>query len=126
MHVTGIDHVNIAATPSLIEEVRRFYVDVLGLSEGYRPAFSSEGHWLYAAEQALVHLSVRTGRAEPAGNGPLDHVAFRVSDPAPLIERLDRAGIAYRRTEIAEMCMGQLFFQDPAGNGLEVNFISAG
>jgi len=124
MTIKGIDHFNVAASPGLIEEVRRFYVDVLGLKAGYRPAFSSQGYWLYAEQQALVHLSVRKDHGETGGNGPLDHVAFRVSDPAPLIDRLDRAGVAYRRREITEMSMGQLFFQDPAGNGLEVNFIS--
>jgi extradiol dioxygenase family protein len=45
-----------------------------------------------------------------------------VTDPDTLVKRLEKAGIGYSRSHIAELGLGQLFFQDPAGNGLEANF----
>jgi len=122
MNVVRIDHINIRVPNPLLDEVRRFYVDVLGLTEGERPSFSSRGYWLYAAGIPLVHLSERKQRGNSSGNGYLDHVAFHVTDPDTLIKRLEKAGIGYSQSHIAELGLGQLFFQDPAGNGLEANF----
>jgi len=53
-----IDHINIKAPPALLEEVRDFYCEVLGLQEGARPEFASKGYWLYSAAGPIVHLSV--------------------------------------------------------------------
>ena len=50
-----------------------FYERLLGLQAGPRPPFGVPGLWLYASGQAVLH--VLEGR--PAGNGPLDHVAFQ-------------------------------------------------
>ena len=36
--------------------------------------------------------------------------------------RLEAAGVSYRGTSLAELELEQLFFRDPAGNGIEVNF----
>ena len=122
MNVLRIDHINIAAPRHLLDDVRRFYVDVLGLTEGERPSFSSRGYWLYAADMPLVHLSESGQAVSSSGNGCLDHVAFHVADPDTLAERLEGAGIEYSRSRVAELGLGQFFFKDPAGNGLEANF----
>jgi hypothetical protein len=49
-------------------------------------------------------------------------VAFRASGLASMKNRLASAGVEYRSGFIAEFNMTQLFFKDPAGTGLEVNF----
>jgi hypothetical protein len=39
------------------------------------------------------------------------------------VSRLDDYGVEFRVSSIPELKMTQLFFKDPAGTGLEVNFI---
>jgi catechol 2,3-dioxygenase-like lactoylglutathione lyase family enzyme len=117
-----IDHINIRASRPLIERVRAFYCTVFGLEEGFRPAFSSGGHWLYAGDRPLVHLSI--GGESGAGGGPshLDHVAFQSADLEAFCETLEANGVPYRSNFIPEIDLSQVFLTDPAGTGLEVNF----
>ncbi len=67
MKVERLDHYTIRTTPTDLERVRAFYVDVLGLHAGPRPAFRFDGHWLYADDRhPIVHLAV----LDPEGGGP--------------------------------------------------------
>jgi catechol 2,3-dioxygenase-like lactoylglutathione lyase family enzyme len=117
-----IDHINIKAPPALLEEVRNFYCEVLGLEEGARPEFSSKGYWLYSAAGPIVHLSV-ADESPPAGaGGHLDHVAFRTSGLREFVTRLGDLGVDFHRAYVQELDLTQLFFSDPAGTGLEINF----
>lgn len=117
-----IDHINIAAPYRLLETVRDFYCVVLELEDGFRPRFPQRGFWLYSGDKALLHLSERKAAKTGNGVGYLDHVAFRSSGLQAMIERLDAHDVRFRRSYIAEFNMTQLFFKDPAGTGLEVNF----
>jgi catechol 2,3-dioxygenase-like lactoylglutathione lyase family enzyme len=117
-----IDHINIAAPFELLERVRDFYCAVLGLEDGFRPDFTFRGFWLYSGDKPLVHLSERSDRQAAHQPGHLDHVAFRSSGLGALKSQLASHGIDYRSGYIAEFNMTQLFFRDPAGTGLEVNF----
>jgi catechol 2,3-dioxygenase-like lactoylglutathione lyase family enzyme len=117
-----IDHINIRAPQALLEEVRDFYCAVLGLEEGFRPDFSGHGHWLYCADRPLVHLSLDTECTAGGGGGHLDHVAFQAAGLAEFLARLEAHGIRYRSSHVPELQLTQLFFSDPAGTGLEVNF----
>ena len=117
-----IDHINIRAPRELLTRVRDFYCAVLGLEEGFRPAFSSEGHWLYADDKPIVHLSLGAEEVLAAGRTCLDHVAFQAVGLDDFCARLDALGIKYRSGYIPELHMSQLFFHDPAGTGLEINF----
>jgi catechol 2,3-dioxygenase-like lactoylglutathione lyase family enzyme len=117
-----IDHINIRAPRELLAQIRDFYCAVLGLEEGFRPVFSSEGHWLYAADKPIVHLSLGAETVHEEGRSCLDHVAFQAAGLDDFRARLDALGIEYRSSYIPELHMSQLFFRDPAGTGLEVNF----
>jgi catechol 2,3-dioxygenase-like lactoylglutathione lyase family enzyme len=117
-----IDHINIRVPRELLPQVRDFYCAVLGLEEGFRPAFSSEGYWLYADDKAIVHLSLGAETVPVDARTCLDHVAFQAAGLEAFRARLDALGIAYRSSYIPELHMSQLFFSDPAGTGLEVNF----
>ncbi|HWU83277.1 MAG TPA: hypothetical protein VN063_07285, partial [Methylophilaceae bacterium] len=55
----------------------------------------------------------------------LDHVAFTCTDFAQTRARLERMGIAYGQREVAATGIRQLFFKDPAGNGIEFNFAAS-
>jgi len=121
-----IDHINIKAPEALLEQVRRFYCEVLGLRKGFRPAFSTAGYWLYAGEQPLVHLSVGPESSGAGCSGHLDHIAFQASGLRDVLQRLERLGVEYRSSYIDELDLTQLFLKDPAGTGLEVNFKGEG
>lgn len=117
-----IDHINIAAPMDLLDGVRDFYCGLFGLENGFRPAFSQRGYWLYSGDQAIVHLSESSNHQRLPGKGHLDHVAFQAREPDLVIERLAAAGVPFRANYIPEIRLTQLFFDDPAGTGLEVNF----
>jgi len=55
MTVKNLDHFNIRASGPLLEELREFYCDLIGLSEGFRPPFEEAGYWLYAGDLAILH-----------------------------------------------------------------------
>jgi len=116
-----IDHVNISAPGELLEKVRSFYCDVLGLEEGFRPNFSTGGFWLYSKDQAIIHLAENREREGNEKQGFFDHFALRVADLSPIISGLQKFGIDYHRVHLQEIGLSQLFFKDPSGTGVEVN-----
>lgn len=118
----NIDHINLRAPREMLAKLREFYCAVLGLEEGYRPAFASEGYWLYAADKPIVHLSLDEGATPADGRTCLDHVAFQAAGLETFQARLQALGIDHRANHIPELNMAQLFFSDPAGTRLEVNF----
>ena len=124
MAALGLDHYNIRAPSPLLEALRDFYVATLGLRVGPRPRFRTHGYWLYAGEQAVLHLSgTRTDEVREVGVTPtFDHVAFRCDDDAAMRATLDAAGIHFVVEDAPERSQRQIFFRDPAGNGIELNF----
>ena len=118
----NIDHINIAAPFPLLEAVRDFYCRVLNLENGFRPNFGHRGFWLYSGAAPLVHLSEKAVPGPGRERGYLDHVAFRSRGLDAMVARLETNGVDYRSAYIEEFNMTQLFFNDPAGNGIEVNF----
>lgn len=124
MRVSGLSHFNVRAPEGLLERVRDFYADVLGLSVGHRPGFRSKGFWLYAGAEPIVHL-LASGDADggdPHARSAFDHVAFSCEGLREFVERLERAGVEYEADEVASLGQVQLFLRDPAGVGLELNF----
>jgi catechol-2,3-dioxygenase len=124
MPVLGFSHYNLRAPRPLLETLRDFYVEVVGLATGHRPPFRSHGYWLYAGGQPVLHLS-EAGPAEqrtPGSTHTFDHVAFRCSDRLPTERRLTERGVAFERADVPATGQVQLFFSDPAGNGVELNF----
>ena len=124
MPVQGFNHYNLRASRALLDQLRDFYCEVVGLSLGERPAFRSFGYWLYAGGRDVLHLSecppdeVRLTHVETT----LDHVAFTCTDFAGTCARLERLGISFGQREVAATGIRQIFFNDPAGNGIEFNF----
>ena len=126
MAVLGFSHYNLRAPRPMLDRLRDFYVEVVGLQAGPRPPFLSFGYWLYAGGEPVLHLS-ESGAAEPARDAPggtttFDHAAFRCSDLAGTEARLAAAGIAFEHAEVPTTGIVQLFFSDPAGNGVELGF----
>ncbi|WP_342119836.1 diguanylate cyclase [Pseudoduganella sp. OTU4001] len=124
MPAVGFSHYNLRAPRALLDELRDFYRDVVGLEVGPRPPFRSFGYWLYAGPEAVLHLS-EAGPAEvrPAHSaGTFDHAAFRCTGHPSYERELARRGIVFRTAVVPETRVLQIFFQDPAGNGVELNF----
>ena len=125
MTARGIGHANFRAPAATIERLRRFYVDVVGLREGPRPVFrsGSRGHWLYAGERAIVHLTIAAvSEIAPRHQGCFNHLAFDCDDLESTRARLDAVGIEYETDVVDELHQVQLFLTDPAGIGVELTF----
>ena len=124
MPVLGFNHYNLRCDRALMEQLKEFYVDVVGLQLGSRPQLTSFGYWLYAGKKDVLHLSEAKPKEGRQTNIPttFDHVAFTATDYAGTVARLERLGVKYRLREISDASQRQIFFSDPAGNGIELNF----
>lgn len=124
MTIHGLAHVNIRAPAAMIERMRQFYVDVLGLAEGPRPPFRSRGYWLYAGDRGLMHLTIDPAMSgdAPATTGWLDHFAFAAVGLDATLARLDAANVPYEIDRVPSSGEAQVLFHDPAGIAIELNF----
>jgi len=122
MAISTLEHVNIR-TPDL-EATRRFFVEVIGLEEGPRPAFGFPGAWLYCGDTAVIHLIGDTSRPTREGSGTVDHVAFGATDFAGFVDRLERHGTPYEVRDVPGGEIRQVFVHDPNGVKVEINFRS--
>ena len=128
MTVLRIGHVNLRGPAGLIEELKNFYVDVIGLRAGPRPTFrsGSSGYWLYAGERDVIHLSVDPRRTTVAGapHAGFGHFALLCDRDGLAATRahLDSRGVEYTVDELEELQQTQLFLRDPAGTLVELTF----
>ena len=126
MSVVAFDHFNIRAPTPLLDTVRDFYVQVLDLSVGARPAVASRGYWLYLSGKPIVHLMewADAPDVDTFPRGYLDHVAFSCNDLSGMFEKLERLGIAYSKRSLNHQgsTITQLKMSDPTGNVIELNF----
>ena len=122
--VLGFNHYNLRASRTMMEKLKVFYRDIVGLQIGERPQLSSFGYWLYAGKKDVLHLSEANPEEKRKENvtTTFDHVAFTATDYSATISRLEKLGIQFRIREIADAGQKQIFFSDPAGNGIELNF----
>lgn len=129
MSTLGLNHINIRASMALLTELRDFYCSALDLVDGARPAMSSAGFWLYARgnPQALIHLSAcKPGETRLSHqHNTLDHVAFTCRDPDTMRAQLVALGLDFTVKTLTDPVILQIFFSDPAGNQLELNFPGA-
>jgi catechol-2,3-dioxygenase len=124
MATLGLNHINLRAQPELLDKMRAFYCEVVGLTVGARPAFKSTGYWLYAGEHAVLHLSqITADEAQPVSAlTTFSHVAFSCTDITAFEQRLIQLGLEYRLSQVPLTNQVQIFVKDPAGNGVELNF----
>ncbi|AFV00770.1 VOC family protein [Simiduia agarivorans] len=115
------NHFNLEVPADQLDKVKQFYQQVFGWREGDRPAFSRPGYWLYEGDLPILHLVQHRGGQTAAGNGALNHLAFRTSQLAAFRNTLDKLNIPYRQVILADAGISQLFFHDPTGLKLEVN-----
>src|SRR5262245_49112374 len=92
MAATGMNHFTILTDD--VPRTVRFYRELLGLEEGYRPPFDFPGAWLYAGESAVLHIIGGRSRGELKA-GVIDHMAFSATGLAASLAQLEARGIDY-------------------------------
>lgn len=117
--INGLDHVNIRTAD--LARTTDFFVNVLGLEVGARPAFGFPGAWLYARGKDVVHL---IQVAEPPGaseRSALDHFAFDVSDFDEALRRVVATGLKFYELKVPGATVRQIFVTDANGVSIELN-----
>jgi catechol 2,3-dioxygenase-like lactoylglutathione lyase family enzyme len=98
-----------------------FYRELLGLTEGPRPAFGFPGAWLYTGGEAIVHVVGGRPRSELKA-GVIDHMAFSASGLAATLAALNARSVDYTCRRQVGSGVWQVFFHDPNGAKVELDF----
>ena len=124
MPITGINHINIEVTAEQLPVVKAFYEDVMGLKPGFRAKSKRDGAWLYTQNQPVIHLSVTEDAMNESDKIHFNHVAFACSGLAQFKRDLDIQQVEYtlEQRSLADKEMTQIFFYDPVGIKIELNF----
>jgi catechol 2,3-dioxygenase-like lactoylglutathione lyase family enzyme len=137
MPLTHIEHFLVAADD--IDATRDWYARVLGMTSGPHPDFGFPVHWMYLGKVDVVHIGPsarmagaiqkeylgRTSQKSEQGTGAIDHIAFRAAGLRDMMEHLRREKIEFRQRRANGQALFQLFFHDPNGIKIELNFDSA-
>ena len=134
MPVSHIEHILVAADD--IDATRDWYARVLGMRSGPHPDFGFPVHWMYVGDLDVVHIGPsakaaserqkdylgRTSLNAGAGTGALDHVAFRATGLRDMMEHLRSEGVPFSQRRANGQALFQLFFYDPNGIKIELNY----
>lgn len=119
MAIAGMNHFTVLTSD--LDRCKRFYMGILGLTEGYRPPLAFPGAWLYCGPQAVLH--VIAGRPLPAeAQGVIDHMAFSAENLQAVVNTLKSNGIPYELRRQKGPETWQLFCYDPDGARVELDF----
>lgn len=123
--MTIIDHMDHFTVTSPDLPVTQEFYEALGLTVGTRPKFRFPGLWLYSGDKAILHvIHVKEAAKEP--DGAIDHIAFWATGLAPTIEMLEARGVSTKLMRLPEPFNAwQLFFRDPFGAMVELDFDGA-
>jgi catechol 2,3-dioxygenase-like lactoylglutathione lyase family enzyme len=137
MPLSHIEHFLVAADD--IDATRDWYARVLGMTSGPHPDFGFPVHWMYLGDLDVVHIGPsarmagenqkkylgRTSQGAGQGTGAVDHIAFRASGLRQMMEHLEAQGVEFRRRRANGQALFQLFFYDPNGIKIELNYAAA-
>jgi catechol 2,3-dioxygenase-like lactoylglutathione lyase family enzyme len=118
--IRALDHVNIRTND--LAATKALFVDVLGLSEGWRPPFPFPGAWLYAGGKDVVHLVGVETAATSSDGSALDHFAFDIGDFDEALRRIEATGLTFRATATPGTSVKQIFVRDSNGVTIELNW----
>lgn len=117
VRVTAINHVSISARD--LDESTSFYERVFGMSRIPTPVFETPVQWLRVGNLQL-HLFL-----DPDGTAPArHHVGLTVDDFDAAYDAVAAATSSEWGSDLVELPSGQvqLYFRDPAGNLIELNW----
>ena len=116
MQIVGLDHIQLAMPPGGEVKARRFYGEILGLTEVAKPApLVSRGGCWFEGRRAVVHLGVEENFV-PARKA---HPGFRVADLAEARRVLEAAGAPIVPDNTLPN-VRRFYTADPFGNRLEL------
>jgi catechol 2,3-dioxygenase-like lactoylglutathione lyase family enzyme len=121
MAIAGLNHFTVLTED--LEGSLEFYQSVLGLTQGWRPAFPFPGAWLYCGEVPVLHLI--SGRGAPDGQGVIDHVAFTAANLRETISILKSRSVGYTLRRQPGTGEWQVFCYDPSGARVELDFAAS-
>ncbi len=126
MAVAGMNHFTVLTDD--LEATVAFYGEHLGLAPGARPPFTFPGAWLYAdggrGRDPILHI-VAGKQKKDLVKGVIDHMAFSGADLAGTVAKLKARGIAFELRRLPAYGTWQLFFLDPNGAKIEIDFDAA-
>ena len=121
--ILSINHIQLVAEKDLVIQLRDFYCNIVGLQEGFRPAFERFGFWLYIGDKDVLHLiTPKEGDERSPQKSSFDHIAFKTGDYHGVLKKLKLLNIPFEEKPIPGMTAHQIFLKDPAGNRVELNF----
>jgi catechol 2,3-dioxygenase-like lactoylglutathione lyase family enzyme len=137
MPLSRIEHFLVAADD--IDATRDWYARVLGMTAGPHPDFGFPVHWMYVDGVDVVHIGPsarhagdrqrtylgRTSQDAGAGTGAIDHIAFRATGLADMIRHLRSERVEFTQRQANGQALVQLFFVDPNGIKIELNFAAS-
>ena len=118
--VSALDHINIRTAD--LAATKAMFIDVLGLTDGWRPPFPFPGAWLYAGDKDVVHLVQVDQPAASSEGSALDHFAFEISDYDEALRRVEASGLKFRAIATPGTSVRQIFVRDLNGVTIELNW----
>ncbi|MSQ49410.1 MAG: glyoxalase [Betaproteobacteria bacterium] len=123
MSVTAVNHFTILTDD--LPATLAFYEEHLNLKAGARPPFTFPGAWLYAdagrGRDPILHI-VAGIQKERLVKGVIDHMAFSGAGLAAAVAKLQKKDIKYELRRLPAYGTWQLFFFDPNGAKVEIDF----
>ena len=138
MPLSHIEHFLVAADD--IDATRDWYARVLGMTSGPHPDFGFPVHWMYLGDVDVVHIGPsakmagaiqkkylgRTSQDAGQGTGAIDHIAFRATGLRQMLGApARRKGVPFTQRRANGQALFQLFFHDPNGIKIELNYDAA-
>lgn len=132
MPLTELNHFFVRCND--LERSKDWYCKVLGFEVMPRPPFPFKGYWLGVNGKIQVHMGqhgiehselyyIGTPKdAATANSGVVDHIAFLAEKPEEFRKRFDSMKIGYRSRTLPDFDLYQMFFSDPDGLTIELNF----
>ena len=119
MPATAMNHFTILTDD--VPGTVRFYSELLGLRDGPRPPLDFPGAWLYSGASAILHIVGGQSRSE-LKPGVIDHMAFSAVGLSDTLASLTAHGIQHTCRRQAGSGPWQVFFFDPNGARVELDF----
>ena len=134
MGLSHIEHFLVAADD--IDATRDWYARILGMTSGPHPDFGFPVHWMYLGDIDVVHIGPsaksanemqkkylgRTSQDAGVGTGAIDHIAFRATGLRAMLGHLRAQGVRFSQRRANGQALFQLFFLDPNGIKIELNY----
>lgn len=118
-----------------VAATRDWYVNTLGFEEGPHPDFKFPVCWLYLDGHDVIHITeggknasanrkAYLGQQSEAltGTGVIDHMAFRCTGLKAIMAHLAGRNVEFKRRQVDDQGLFQLFLFDPNGVKIELNF----